>query len=65
MHNPREVHLEAAYRSLQYLKRIPRNDIIFKKKKKTRLLLEIYTDADYTELVVDKRSTTGNSTFLR
>lgn len=36
-----------------------------KKKKKTRLLLEIYTDADYTELVVDKRSTTGNSTFLR
>ncbi|KAL5577658.1 hypothetical protein UlMin_019357 [Ulmus minor] len=50
MHSPREVHLQAAYQILHYLK--------------GSLVLEAYTDADYAESVVNRRSTSGYCTFI-
>ena len=62
MHDPRESHLQAAYRVLHYLKGSPGKGILFKRNKE--LVLEAYTDADYAGSVVDRRSTTGYCTFL-
>jgi hypothetical protein len=62
MHNPREVHLLAADRILQYLKGTPGRGILFKRN--GNATLEAYTDADYAGSVIDRRSTTGYCTFL-
>ncbi|KAL6347733.1 hypothetical protein AAG906_026262 [Vitis piasezkii] len=62
MHDPREPHLQAAYRVLHYLKGNPGKRILFKKN--NTLALEAYTDADYAGSLVDRRSTTGYCTFL-
>ncbi|RVX16840.1 Retrovirus-related Pol polyprotein from transposon RE1 [Vitis vinifera] len=62
MHDPREPHLQAAYRVLHYLKGNPEKGILFKKN--NTLALEAYTDADYAGSLVDRRSTTGYCTFL-
>ncbi|KAL3516704.1 hypothetical protein ACH5RR_023606 [Cinchona calisaya] len=62
MHDPREPHLQAAYRVLHYLKGNPGKGILFEKG--DTLALERYTDADYAGSLVDKRSTTGYCTFL-
>ncbi|RVX08315.1 Retrovirus-related Pol polyprotein from transposon RE1 [Vitis vinifera] len=62
MHDPREPHLQAAYRVLHYLKGNPDKGILFKKN--NTLALEAYTDADYAGSLVDRRSTTGYCTFL-
>ena len=62
MHKPKELHLQAVYRILHYLKATLRKGILFKKGDK--LTLEAYTDADYASLMVDNRSTTGYCTFL-
>ena len=62
MHDPREPHLQAAYRVLHYLKGNPGKGILFKKN--NTLALEAYTDADYAGSLVDRRSTTGYCTFL-
>ena len=59
---PREPHLQTAYRVLHYLKGNPGKGILFKKN--DTLALEAYTDADYAGSIVDRRSTTGNCTFL-
>ena len=44
VHDPRELHLQAAYRVLHYLKGNPKKGILFKKN--DTLALEAYTDAD-------------------
>ena len=51
MHDPREPHLQVAYKVLHYLKGNPRKGILFKKN--NTLALEAYTDADYTGSLVD------------
>ncbi|KAK2433017.1 putative mitochondrial protein [Trifolium repens] len=62
MHNPKENHLQAALRVVQYLKGTPGRGIIFNRN--GNVSLEAYTDADYAGSVVDRRSTTGYCTFL-
>ena len=62
MHDPREIHLQATYRILHYLKAHPRKGILFKKT--SNITLAIYTDADFAGSPLDKRSTTGYYTFL-
>ena len=62
MHQPKEAHLQAALRIVQYLKGTPGKGILFKRNKSVSL--EAYTDADYVGSVVDRRSTTGYCTFL-
>ena len=51
MHDPREPHLQVAYKVLHYLKGNPRKGILYKKN--NTLALEAYTDADYTGSLVD------------
>ena len=63
MHDPRDIHLHAAYRVLHYLKAHPRKGILFKKT--SYITLAIYTDADFAGSPLDRRSTTGYYTFLR
>ena len=63
MHDPREPHLQAAYRVLHYLKGNLGKGILFKKN--NTLALEAYIDADCAGSLVDRRSTTGYCTFLR
>jgi hypothetical protein len=62
MHSPKEVHLQAAHRVLQYLKGTPGKGILFKRN--GGLVLEAYTDADYAGSIVDRRSTSRYCTFL-
>ncbi|RVW82773.1 Retrovirus-related Pol polyprotein from transposon RE1 [Vitis vinifera] len=62
MHDPREPHLQAAYKVLHYLKGNLGKGILFKKN--NTLALEAYTDTDYASSLVDRRSTTGYCTFL-
>ena len=47
MHDPREPHLQVAYRVLHYLKGNLGKGILFKKN--NTLTLEAYTDADYEQ----------------
>jgi len=62
MHQPKEAHLQAALRFVQYLKRTPGKRILFKRNKSVSF--EAYMNADYARSVVDRRSTTGYCTFL-
>jgi hypothetical protein len=62
MHSLKEVYLQAAHRLLQYLKGIPGKCILFKRNE--GLVLEAYTDVDYTGSIVDRRSTFGYCTLL-
>ena len=62
MHNSKEAHLQPANEVLQYLKRSPRNDILFKLS--LGLVLEAYTNTDYVGFVVDRRSTIRYCNFL-
>ncbi|XP_047172331.1 uncharacterized mitochondrial protein AtMg00810-like [Vigna umbellata] len=62
MHEPKESHLQAAYKILHYLKGTHGKEILFKKNEK--LNLEAYTDVDYAGPLIDRRSTTGYCTFL-
>lgn len=54
MHNPKEMHLKAVYRILQYLKGTPRRRILFKKG--GSMTLEAYADVDYAGSLVDRSS---------
>lgn len=62
MHNPKEVHLLATHRILQYLKGTPGKGILFKRNESATL--EAYTNVDYAGSATDRRSTTGYCTFL-
>jgi len=62
MHDPREMHLQAVNRILQYLKGSPGKGILFKRG--GNMVLEAYTDADYAGSLVDRRSSSGYCTFL-
>jgi len=62
MHEPKESHLQVAYKILHYLKDNHKKEILFKRNE--QLNLEAYTDADYVGSLVDRRSTTGYCTFL-
>ena len=62
MHNPKKTHLKAIYRILHYLKGTPEKGILFKKGE--AISLEAYTNVDYVESMVDRRSTSGYCTFL-
>ena len=62
MRNPKESHLQSAYRVLQYLKGTPEKGILFKRN--GGLVLEAYTDANYAGSIVHRRSTSGCCTFL-
>ncbi|PON32618.1 hypothetical protein PanWU01x14_359870 [Parasponia andersonii] len=62
MHDPREIHLQATYCVLHYLKGSLGKGILFKKN--DRLTLEAYTDADYASSTVDRRSMTSYCTFF-
>ncbi|XP_061360276.1 uncharacterized protein LOC133304287 [Gastrolobium bilobum] len=57
MHDPREKHLQAVDRILQYLKGTPGRGLLFQRG--GNLSLEMYTDADYAGSVTDRRSTSG------
>ena len=62
IHNPKEVHLQAANRVLPYLNGSPGKGILFKQN--SLLVLEAYTDANYIGSMVDRKSTTRYCTFL-
>ncbi|GAV66137.1 hypothetical protein CFOL_v3_09647 [Cephalotus follicularis] len=62
MHDPRESHLQAAYRVLHYLKGSPGKGVLFKRSQK--LALKAYTNVDSAGSIVDRRSTSGYCTFL-
>ena len=48
MHDPREIHLQAAYQVLHYLKAHSRKGILFKKT--SNIALAIYTNVDFASL---------------
>ncbi|PNX64159.1 putative copia-type protein, partial [Trifolium pratense] len=55
MHQPKEIHLQAALQIVQYLKGTPGRGILFERN--GSMGLEAYTDADYAGSIVDRRST--------
>lgn len=62
MHNPKNSHLQSAYRVLRYLKATPGKGILYRRN--GTLKLECYTDADWAGAVLDRRSTSGYCTLL-
>lgn len=62
MHSPYEVHLEAVYRILRYLKSTPGKGLFFKKSEQKTI--EAYTNADWACSVIDRRSTSGYCTYI-
>ncbi|WJZ98924.1 hypothetical protein VitviT2T_017413 [Vitis vinifera] len=63
MHNPEEQHMNAVMRILRYLKNALGKGILFAKNVDHQSI-ELYTDADWTGAVEDKRSTSGYFTFV-
>ena len=62
MHDPKERHLQAINKILQYLKTSPGRGLLFKRNEK--LKVEVYTDANYAGSVIDMKSTSGYCMFL-
>jgi len=62
MHDPKERHLQALNKILQYLKTSPGRGLLFQRNEKFKM--EVCTDADYAGTVMDRRSTTGYCMFL-
>ena len=62
MHCPREVHLQATYRILHYLKGTPGRGILYKRNGNT--ILEAYTNANNEGSITDSKSTSKYCTFL-
>ncbi|XP_022889654.1 uncharacterized protein LOC111405130 [Olea europaea var. sylvestris] len=61
MHSPKEIHMEAVYRILRYLKGSSRKGLFFNKSENR--IVEVFTDADWASSTDDRRSTTGYYTF--
>ncbi|RVW87243.1 Retrovirus-related Pol polyprotein from transposon RE1 [Vitis vinifera] len=57
MHSPTEEHMEAVYRILRYLKMTPGKGLFFRKIENRDT--EVYSDADWVENIIDRRSTFG------
>lgn len=62
MHRSKEIHLQAAFRIVPYLKGTPNRGILFERNGSVGL--EAYTDADYAGSIMDRRTTIGYCTFL-
>lgn len=62
MHSPYEEHLDIVYKILRYLKSIPRKGLFFRKNEKREV--EMYTDANWTGSIIDRRSTSGIARFF-
>ncbi|RVX07414.1 Retrovirus-related Pol polyprotein from transposon RE1 [Vitis vinifera] len=62
MHSPTEEHMEAVYRTLRYLKMTPGKGLFFKKTENRDT--EVYSDADWTGNIIDRRSTSGYCSFV-
>ncbi|RDX71963.1 hypothetical protein CR513_48619, partial [Mucuna pruriens] len=62
MHDPRERHLQAVERILQYLKASLGKGLLFRKE--GILSMEIYTNTNYAGSIMDRRSTSGYCMFL-
>jgi hypothetical protein len=60
--NPKESHLTAVKRIIRYVNAIVHYGIYFSRE--TNLLLEGYSDADWTRNVDDKKSTSGGSFYV-
>ncbi|CAA7400623.1 unnamed protein product [Spirodela intermedia] len=62
MNDPREIHLQATYRILVYLKNTIGQGLLFSQSDDS--IVEIYTEVDYARSVSDKRSTSGYCSFV-
>lgn len=62
MHAPTTVYLDIVYRILRYLKHNPGAGLLYSRR--SDLLIEGYTDADWAGSLTDRRSTSGYCTFV-
>jgi hypothetical protein len=62
MHCLKYVHIQGTYKKFPYIKGTLGRGILFKRNGNTTL--QVYTDADYMESVVDKRSLQGTAPYL-
>ena len=62
MHDPRELHMQAVFHILQYLKSLPGKGLLFSKN--VHLQIEVFTDADWAGSTDDRRCTSGYCTFV-
>lgn len=62
MHAPSEDHMDCVMRIIRYLKGAPGRGLQFQKS--GHLKIEGFTDADWAESVLDRRSTSGYFTFV-
>ena len=62
MQTPYEKHMEAVNRILRYLKTTPSKWPMFRKT--DRKTIETYTDSNWAESIVDRKSNTGCCTFV-
>ena len=62
MHSPKQIHLDAVFRVMRYLKSAPGKCLFFARHGHTQV--EAYTDADWAGSVTDRRSTTGYCSFV-
>lgn len=62
VHNPREIHLQAAHKVLVYLKGMVGQRLLFKQH--NNLHVEIFINVDFVGYIVDRRSTFGYYIFL-
>lgn len=60
MNDPKEVHQQAVYRILRYLKMTTGKGLYFKKYKGN----EFFSDADWTVSITDRRSSTWYCTYV-
>jgi hypothetical protein len=62
IYDPRVSHQEVVYQILRYLKGCLGKGVLFSKKRHRRI--EVYTDADWTGCLNDKKSTSGYCAFV-
>ena len=62
LESPHTNHLEAALRILRYLKKAPRQGLLYQNHGHTQV--QEYSDADWAGLPSDRRSTTGYCVFV-